>query len=195
MITAATRLDAALRAVCPAIDGVSVGDWFDRATWRVDYASEATPEQRQAAEAVLAVFVPAAATGDDLLAAKRRVAELADAFAVAVHGPVPDIERASWATKEIAARAFLAGGASTSQIAMLQPEAVLTGETLEVLATKIVANADAYVAIAGRLAGERRLAMAALDALQAPTRDQVTAVLAQFAATLDALLAQIGGSP
>ena len=51
-------LDAALKAVCP-IDGVSIGRWHDRSTWRVDFREEATEGQRAAAHAVLQDFDPA----------------------------------------------------------------------------------------------------------------------------------------
>ena len=49
-MSAAARLDAAIRAVCPIV-GVSVGSWTDRATWRVDFAPEATAAERTAASA------------------------------------------------------------------------------------------------------------------------------------------------
>lgn len=50
-------LVAALSAVCP-VDGVSIGRWDDRATWRIDPKPEATPEQIIAAEAAMAAFNP-----------------------------------------------------------------------------------------------------------------------------------------
>lgn len=51
------RLTEAVRAVCPA-DGVSTGRWDDRATWRLDAKQEATPEEIEAAHAVMAAFDP-----------------------------------------------------------------------------------------------------------------------------------------
>lgn len=57
-LLALTRL---LQNVCP-IDGVSVGPWetwnLYRATWRVDFRSEASQTQRAAAQNVLAAFDP-----------------------------------------------------------------------------------------------------------------------------------------
>lgn len=50
-----TTLDRKISAVCP-IHGVSIGDATDKETWRIDYKSEATEEQRAAASAVLATF-------------------------------------------------------------------------------------------------------------------------------------------
>lgn len=38
------------------VTGVSVGRKSDRATWRIDYAANVTPEQRQKADAVVAAW-------------------------------------------------------------------------------------------------------------------------------------------
>jgi hypothetical protein len=45
-------LDAAIRAVCP-IQGVSVGNPADKATWRIDYHPSATAAQKAAAQQVV----------------------------------------------------------------------------------------------------------------------------------------------
>lgn len=53
-----SKLDAlgdAIAAVCPHV-GVSVGTWADVGTWRIDFAQHATPQQRNAAQDVLAAF-------------------------------------------------------------------------------------------------------------------------------------------
>jgi hypothetical protein len=42
---------------CP-INGVSIGDWENRATWRIDFKPEATSKQRQAAQKALLAFNP-----------------------------------------------------------------------------------------------------------------------------------------
>lgn len=55
----ASGLDAAIRAVCPALQGVSIGDPADRATWRLDFGPDATDAQRQVARSALQAFVPA----------------------------------------------------------------------------------------------------------------------------------------
>ena len=70
----AAKLDAAIKAVCP-IHGVSIGRADDRATWRIDYADEATAEQREAAQDVLDAFD--AAAGDVPAAVTMRQARLA----------------------------------------------------------------------------------------------------------------------
>jgi hypothetical protein len=54
-MTIAASLDAAIRAVAPIV-GVSVGRHEDKATWRVDFAPEATQSQRDAAASVIASF-------------------------------------------------------------------------------------------------------------------------------------------
>ena len=45
----------ALSEICP-IDGLSIGRWEDKATWRIDFASEATEEQREAAQSAMQAF-------------------------------------------------------------------------------------------------------------------------------------------
>ncbi len=50
------QLDNAIKAVCP-IDGISIGRKDNKATWRIDFKDEATPEQRTAAQAVMDAFV------------------------------------------------------------------------------------------------------------------------------------------
>lgn len=51
-------LDAALRSVCPSIDGVSIGNVADRSSWRVWFSGNESEDQRQAALVVLATFDP-----------------------------------------------------------------------------------------------------------------------------------------
>jgi hypothetical protein len=50
-----TALHDAIAAVCPIV-GVSIGRRDDRSTWRIDYAPNATAEQRAAAQATLEAF-------------------------------------------------------------------------------------------------------------------------------------------
>ena len=47
------QLETAIRAVCPAIDGLSIGRKDDRATWSVQFRPEATDAERAAAQAVI----------------------------------------------------------------------------------------------------------------------------------------------
>ena len=48
------RLHNAVKAVCPAMDGVSLGE--TKSDWRVSFLPEATAEQRAAAQAVIDTF-------------------------------------------------------------------------------------------------------------------------------------------
>jgi hypothetical protein len=54
-MTSADSLHKAIEAVAPII-GVSIGQMDDRATWRIDFARDASEEQRAAARAVLEAF-------------------------------------------------------------------------------------------------------------------------------------------
>ena len=49
------KLDAAIRAVAP-IDGISIGDPGNKATWAIQFRPEATDPQKAAAQAVLNAF-------------------------------------------------------------------------------------------------------------------------------------------
>lgn len=68
---ARARLHAAIAAVCP-IEGVRVGRVDDRASWGIQAAPEATPEEMQAALDVLANFDPDAPEADDVRAECQR---------------------------------------------------------------------------------------------------------------------------
>ena len=54
----AARLDAALKAAGIPVLGVSIGDPANRATWRLDYAPNATAQQRTDGEALRLAFDP-----------------------------------------------------------------------------------------------------------------------------------------
>lgn len=59
------------------IDGVSVGSWQDKDTWRVDYKTSATNTQKQAVNAFIDAFDPTTPTPDDVRAeAGRRMIAL-----------------------------------------------------------------------------------------------------------------------
>ena len=49
------KLDSDIKIICP-IDGVSVGAWDDKSTWRVDYKVEATTDEKKAAQIVVDNF-------------------------------------------------------------------------------------------------------------------------------------------
>jgi hypothetical protein len=55
MLHPLARLHDLIASACP-IDGVAVGRWDDRNTWRIDYAPDATSEQRAVAAQMLAAL-------------------------------------------------------------------------------------------------------------------------------------------
>lgn len=77
MLNIATKLDLAVRAVCPDIVGVRVGDLNDRNTWSIEFSSSATSQQRQDALSVIAGFDPGKPSADDIKnEARRRIVSL-----------------------------------------------------------------------------------------------------------------------
>lgn len=65
-MTLAAALHKALQAAAP-IDGVSIGNDADKATWKIQFANTATTQQKTAAQAALTSFVydPAGETHND----------------------------------------------------------------------------------------------------------------------------------
>lgn len=49
------KLDFDLRAVCP-IDGISIGIFDEKNTWRIDYKPEATMDEKNAAQVIVDNF-------------------------------------------------------------------------------------------------------------------------------------------
>lgn len=87
-----------------------------------------------------------------------------EAAADQLTGAVSLAERLSWDAKAAAAAAFLDGGASPEQVALLAAEADRTGETLEALAACIREKARRYRQAASLLAGLRRSYAARIEA-------------------------------
>lgn len=81
---------------------------------------------------------------------------------------VPLAEKLSWPSKEAAARAVVAGNGSALDVSLLAGESALTGETVEELAARILASADAYRFAVSRMAGIRRGAEARIAAAARP---------------------------
>lgn len=50
-----TALQTALLAACPIV-GISVGDWSDKSTWRIDFDDSANAGQKTAAHAIIDKF-------------------------------------------------------------------------------------------------------------------------------------------
>jgi hypothetical protein len=56
MDTTSSQLDAQVRAVCPNIDGVWVGNPSDKTTWGIWFQSSATSAQQTAVQNVITSF-------------------------------------------------------------------------------------------------------------------------------------------
>ena len=115
--------------------------------------------------------------------AKRRIVHEADRLGDLITGEVPRSERDSWTTKAIAAEAHLAGSATAPQSAMLQVEAGLRGNAVDVLAEKIRARATVYGVLAAKIAAQRSLAFEAVDASQTITDIEAALTLAEVSAS------------
>jgi hypothetical protein len=97
-------------------------------------------------------------------------------------GDIPLAEKLSWTAKEAAARALVAGAATSAERALLDGEASITGETQAALAARVILNADAYRAAIAFLTGLRRRAEAGLAS--AATTGEVDAAYAAFLSAL-----------
>jgi len=114
--------------------------------------------------------------------AKRRVVVEADKLADLITGQVPRGERDAWSSKAQAARDYQDGVAKAWQTAMLQTEADLRGETVDVLTDKIIAAASTYETISAQIAAQRSSAFTAIDAAMSPAEIEATLAAAQTAA-------------
>lgn len=94
--------------------------------------------------------------------AKRAEIETAYAAAVSFLDNYPASERLSWGDQEAEALAFVANNAVPTPT--LSAIAARTGETIVILAGKVIANADAFKAAGGDAIGRRRARMKAIDA-------------------------------
>lgn len=137
--------------------------------------------------AVTAEAALAAALAEAKASATSRAIAMIEAASDAITGPVPLAEQLSWTAKEDAARELLDApeGVMPSSAAILSGEAAVTGEELRDLAGRIIANADAYRAAVSRLAGLRRLTVAAITG--AESVEAVQAALQGLAGHLAAM--------
>lgn len=125
-------------------------------------------------------FAPPPAPPVTVDEATARINAMIDAAAVEITGTVPEVERLSWTAKEQAARAHLDGQGTD---AMLHLEAIKTGETVDVLAEKIVTNAERYREAVAVMTGVRRAALSDMAADSQPGE-----ILERVQAELAALL-------
>lgn len=114
----------------------------------------------------------------------------ADAFNRTVTGPVPADEKLAWVYKDAAARAIDAGTADAAQLALIDDEAAITGETREELAAKIIVKSNLYRQVVAAVSGLRRKSGAAIDAASDPYQYEV--ILAAAQAEAAALATSLG---
>lgn len=95
-------------------------------------------------------------------ASKRAEIEAAYNAAVSFLKDYPQSEQMSWGAQEAEAIAFTANNAAATPT--LSAIAARTGETVTVLAGKVIANANAFKAGGGDAIGRRRARMKAIDA-------------------------------
>jgi hypothetical protein len=110
-------------------------------------------------------------TAYDILEAKAKVSAWADGFVTSIIGHRPEAEKLSYPIKGPAAVRYLDGNATAEDLALLEAEAMVTGEELSVLATEIVGHIDSeqsynYYRLTGMVAGLRRMTGKALDQLE-----------------------------
>ncbi|TCP43927.1 hypothetical protein [Rhodovulum marinum] len=132
---------------------------------------------------------PKYATAAEALAA---MVAWAEEFAAPLVRAVPAEERLSWPIKEAAARAYLAGSASSADLDFLSGEATITGETLDELAAKVIARAETFRAGAAALAGLRRKVTAQIEAVEDPHQYEPTLLAAAEEARATAIALGLG---
>lgn len=130
---------------------------------------------------------PTYATAEE---AKAAMIAWADAFNATVTGPVPADEKLAWVYKDAAARAIDAGGGEPDQLALIDAEAAITGETRADLAAKIIERSNLYRQVVAAVSGLRRKTGAAIDAASDPYN--YDAILAAAQAEAEALAASLG---
>jgi hypothetical protein len=132
------------------------------------------------------------ATPEELLARAQQAAVLRmkdwlDAFLRPFTTGLPMEEVSSWTRKSEAARAHLAGA---NPHPMLLAEAEVTGETSELLASKIAALADTYEIIIAKVTGLRRMTLAAIQS--ATTTAAVETAIQSALVTATVMAAEMG---
>ncbi len=136
--------------------------------------------------------VDAARMNEARAAAKTALAAHVEALLQQGGDGVPLMERLGWASKEVAARAFVARVADEEQITLIQAEAQTSGDNSDDLAHSILRQAAAQSAAVARLTGGRRRVVRLIES--AGSVAEVGAVLAKGLAglTLDSLASDKG---
>jgi len=140
---------------------------------------------------------------ETIASAVAAVSHRADQLGSVIAGLAPSFEKHSWSDKRQAAlkvkEVIAAGGtpspADDDRIVMLLAECSVSGESLETLADKVLANVDVaqaanYWAAVGLIAGQRRVTQAAIKQLTNPATVEadIANILAAAEANAQALL-------
>jgi len=139
--------------------------------------------------------------------AKVRISNKADEMGSLISGSAPQFEKLSWSDKRdaaIYAKAEIAAGRNPDanvepRLKIISNEALVTGEDLESLCDAILSHVEGddgkYYEAAGLIAGQRRVAHAAIDALTETTyaalNKAIQDVFDQSQESADALLASL----
>lgn len=96
-------------------------------------------------------------------------------------------ERDTWATKAVAAQAYMVGAATDSQIEMLTTEAAIVGEDVQVLVATVLGRAVVFNKLIGLASGLRRKGRSAVKACS--TEEQLAATMEVVLQQSDAAVA------
>lgn len=129
-----------------------------------------------------------AGIGELRAAGMEMLAQVAEQMVAPFVAGIPAGERDGWPAKEAAARRQLTGEMTLTDERLLASEAEITGEEIADLAQAIIAKADFYRIVVGKVSGLRRRARSAI--LTAKTQAAIEAALTQARAGRDALIAQ-----
>ena len=126
----------------------------------------------------------------DIQSARVAMVGYVDALTKQITDDYPASEVASWGSKAEAARAVDAGTARADQTAMIQNEADITGRTLALQASAVIAKADLFEAVIAKASGLRQAVDIALVA--ANTSAERDAILQSAMAQAEVLAAPYG---
>lgn len=118
--------------------------------------------------------------------ALREITNFFDTFVSTMIKEVPKAEQDSWIIKEQIAAHYVNQTITVEDLALLQMEATIVGETVADLAAQILALASTYRVISFQISGFRRKAAASINAALTPSAitDIKNGIISEFNATL-----------
>ena len=175
MTTLAAALKDSIAAACSSQDfDVSIGRRDDKSTWRIDFKSSVTDQQRSAAEAALAAFDPLAAVKAEAKkqidedAERQRLRRITGGAAKAMeYLEAKDQALAVLQMGEAAANALPNGG--VSEFPVLAASVGTEAPSLFAAAQLISGRYEAYASLAGAI---KRKVIEAKTAIDAASNDE-----------------------